>query len=103
MTFVENHDTEWRTSAKQDPLLRDTLAANAFMLAMPGTPCVFLKHWQSYRNEIKSMAAVRQLAGITNTKYFLSCKHVMNITSECINIFNLTDVRLFVQNCLIQV
>ena len=70
VTFVENHDTEWRTNARQDPLLRDTLAANAFMLAMPGTPCVFLKHWQSYRNEIKSMAAVRQLAGITNTSVY---------------------------------
>ncbi len=71
VTFVENHDTEWRSNGeRQDPLLRDTLAANAYMLAMPGTPCVFLKHWQSYPNELKSMIAVRQLAGITNTSSY---------------------------------
>ena len=38
VTFVENHDTEKRSNAAQDPLKKDTLAANAFMLAMPGTP-----------------------------------------------------------------
>jgi len=68
VTFVENHDTEWRSNGeRQDPLLKDTLAANAFMLAMPGTPCVFLKHWQDYAGDIKSMIAVRKAAGITNT------------------------------------
>ena len=65
VTFVENHDTEYRSSsAQQDPLKKDTLAANAFMLAMPGTPCVFLKHWQAYKQEIKQMIAVRNIAGI---------------------------------------
>ena len=66
VTFVENHDTEKRFSDEQDPLRRDTLAANAYMLAMPGTPCVFLKHWQAYPSEIKAMVAARKLAGITN-------------------------------------
>ncbi len=71
VTFVENHDTEWRSNGeRQDPLMRDTLAANAYMLAMPGTPCVFLKHWQAYPNELKSMIAVRKLAGITNTSSY---------------------------------
>ena len=67
VTFVENHDTEYRSAgAQQDPIRKDTLAANAFMLAMPGTPCVFLKHWQAYKEEIKAMIAARKLAGITN-------------------------------------
>ena len=66
VTFVENHDTERRSNAEQDPLKKDTLAANAFMLAMPGTPCVFLKHWQAYPSEIKAMVAARKAAGITN-------------------------------------
>ncbi len=66
VTFVENHDTERRSNAAQDPLLKDTLAANAFMLAMPGTPCVFMKHWQAYPAQIKAMVAARKLAGITN-------------------------------------
>ena len=47
VTFVENHDTEKRSNADQDPIRKDTIAANAFMLAMPGTPCVFLKHWET--------------------------------------------------------
>ena len=66
VTFVENHDTERRSNAAQDPLKKDTLAANAYMLAMPGTPCVFLKHWQAYPSQIKAMVAVRRLAGINN-------------------------------------
>ena len=67
ITFVENHDTEYRSSsAQQDPIRKDTLAANAFLLAMPGTPCVFMKHWQAYKAEIKAMIAARKLAGITN-------------------------------------
>ena len=67
VTFVENHDTEYRSSsAQQDPIRKDTLAANAYLLAMPGTPCVFLKHWQSYKQEIANMVAVRKAVGITN-------------------------------------
>ena len=66
VTFVENHDTERRANAEQDPLKKDTLAANAYLLAMPGTPCVFLKHWQAYRPEIKAMVEARRVAGINN-------------------------------------
>ena len=72
VTFVENHDTEKRSNAAQDPLKKDTLAANAYMIAMPGTPCVFLKHWQAYREEIKAMIAARKLAGITNMSAYES-------------------------------
>jgi hypothetical protein len=67
VTFVENHDTEYRSAtAQQDPLRKDTLAANAYLLAMPGTPCVFLKHWQAYKQEIANMAAVRKAVGVNN-------------------------------------
>ena len=66
VTFVENHDTERRPNAEQDPLKKDTLAANAYLLAMPGTPCVFMKHWQAYRQEIANMVAVRKAVGINN-------------------------------------
>ncbi|WP_337437939.1 alpha-amylase family glycosyl hydrolase [Prevotella sp.] len=68
VTFVENHDTEYRSSdEKQDPIRKDTLAANAFILASCGTPCVFYKHWQAYPTDIKMMINVRHIAGITNT------------------------------------
>ena len=67
VTFVENHDTEYRSAtAQQDPIRKDTLAANAYLLAMPGTPCVFLKHWQAYKQEIANMVAVRKAVGINN-------------------------------------
>ena len=67
VTFVENHDTEYRSAtAQQDPIRKDTLAANAYLLAMPGTPCVFMKHWQAYKQEIANMVAVRKAVGITN-------------------------------------
>lgn len=67
ITFVENHDMQYRSKDEPlDPLKRDTLAANAYMLAMPGTPCVFQPHWRAYKKEIKSMIEARKLAGITN-------------------------------------
>ena len=66
VTFVENHDTEKRSNNAQDPLLKDTLAANAYLLAMPGTPCVFMTHWLAYPAQIKAMVAARKLAGINN-------------------------------------
>ena len=68
VTFVENHDTQYRDANNQnDPIRNNIEAANAFMLAMPGTPCVFLKHWMDYKESIKQMIYARQLAGLTNT------------------------------------
>ena len=67
VTFVENHDTEKRSeSEQQDPLRKDTLAANAYILAMPGTPCVFYKHWIDCKQDIKNMILLRNLVGISN-------------------------------------
>lgn len=70
VTFVENHDTEKRANDYQDPIKKDTLAANAYLLAMPGTPCIFLKHWKAYKQEIANMVAVRKAVGITNTSTY---------------------------------
>ena len=68
VSFVENHDTEYRSSTEQqDPIRKDTLAANAYILASCGTPCVFYKHWQAYPTDIKMMINARHIAGITNT------------------------------------
>lgn len=67
VTFVENHDTQKRSESEQnDPLRKDTIAANAYMLAMPGTLCIFQPHWNAYKSEIKEMIAARKYAGITN-------------------------------------
>ena len=74
VTFVENHDTEKRTGANQDPITRDTLAANAFLLAMPGTPCVFFKHWRDCKQDIKAMIDVRKAAGITSASTYTNTR-----------------------------
>ncbi len=70
VTFVDNHDTEYYGSNSADnECYGNVLAANAFILAAPGTPCVYLRHWMngSYKNEIKQMIHARKAAGMTNT------------------------------------
>ena len=85
VTFVENHDTEKRSNNAQDPLLKDTLAANAYLLAMPGTPCVFMTHWLAYPAQIKAMVAARKLAGINNESSYRTVRSA----SDCyINIIS---------------
>ncbi|MBR5029658.1 MAG: chitobiase/beta-hexosaminidase C-terminal domain-containing protein [Muribaculaceae bacterium] len=83
VTFVENHDTQYRDENNQnDPIRADTLAANAYLLTMPGTPCVFLAHWKDYKQEIKNMIDIRKAVGVTNTstaqKYPLSKSYEMS-------------------------
>ena len=62
VTFIDNHDT-YENESKH---VHNILGANAFMLAMPGTPCVFLKHWQRYPIAIGNMILARKACGITN-------------------------------------
>ena len=69
VTFVENHDMQDRGNVSnytKDPINNNITAANAWLMAMPGTPCVFLLHWKSYKDEIKQMILARKAAGITN-------------------------------------
>ena len=54
VTFVENHDVQDRGNDERlypSPIRKDTLAANAYLLAMPGTPCVFYTHYLAYPKE----------------------------------------------------
>ena len=64
VTFVDNHDT-YRDGSKftNDSYVQ---AANAFILCSPGTPCVFLPHWQAYKDEIKALIDVRKSVGVHN-------------------------------------
>lgn len=66
VTFVDNHDTYRDNNA----LTGNVLAANAFILAAPGTPCVFLTHWKEYKEQIKQMIYARNMAGISNESTF---------------------------------
>lgn len=63
VTFVDNHDTG---RSGESPLNANVEAANAFILTMPGTPCVFLRHWQLFETAIKRLAAARRVVGINN-------------------------------------
>ena len=64
VTFVDNHDTYGR--GNDGEIKNNILAANAFILAAPGTPCVFLPHWKEYKADIKQMIYARKAAGISN-------------------------------------
>ena len=68
VTFVDNHDTY----RENDKLRTNVCAANAYILAMPGTPCLFLKHWQSNKGTLKRLIALRKAAGITNESEILT-------------------------------
>lgn len=75
ITFVENHDIQVRednsNEGSKDPIPTAYIpAANAFMIAMPGTPCIFQPHWKAYEHELKSMIEARKLVGITNTSSY---------------------------------
>ena len=72
VTFIDNHDTY----ENEGRLVNNVLPANAFMLAMPGTPCVFLKHWQRYPIAIGNMILARKAAGITNQSPITESKGV---------------------------
>ena len=98
VTFVENHDTERRSNAAQDPLKKDTLAANAYMLAMPGTPCVFLKHWLAYPSEIKAMVAVRRAAGINNESSYQNLSSVTGYYANIVKVGNENRLLVVVGN-----
>lgn len=75
VTFVENHDIQVRedksNESSKDPIPATYIpAANAFLIAMPGTPCIFQPHWRAYEHELKSMIEARKLVGITNTSSY---------------------------------
>ena len=72
VTFVDNHDTGSSGKEGANPLYKDVEAANALMLAMPGTPCVFLTHWLSYKTTIKKLITLRRLLGIHNQSTIVS-------------------------------
>lgn len=68
VTFVDNHDT-YRESTK---LKTNICAANAYILTMPGTPCLFMKHWQSNKGTLKKLITIRKAAGINNQSEIVS-------------------------------
>ena len=74
VTWVENHDMflrddndlefGGRNNSMTPAMKYRVLDANAFILSMPGVPCVFYPHWYKYKDEIKAMINARHLAGV---------------------------------------
>ena len=62
VTFVDNHDT----NEDHNKCGGNIEAANAFILAMPGTPCIFSKHYEEYKTAITNMIKGRRACGVTN-------------------------------------
>ncbi len=62
VTFVDNHDT----NEDHNKCGGNIEAANAFILAMPGTPCVFSKHYEEYKEAITNMIKGRRACHVTN-------------------------------------
>ena len=83
VTFVENHDTQYRSPSEtgSEAISSDIRACNAYLLAMPGTPCVFLKHWIDYKKDIKMMIEARKLAGITNTSTYTNMRQERGLSA----------------------
>lgn len=78
VTFVDNHDTYYprddNSNTDGSMLYNNQLAANAYILAMPGNPCIFLKHWLNaeMQPELKKMILARKAAGVENMSYIVA-------------------------------
>ena len=76
VTFIDSHDWFLRPDNENEfggrgnsmsaDLKDRLLQANAYMLGMPGIPCVFYPHWAKYKAELKPMIDARHAAGIHN-------------------------------------
>jgi len=75
VTFVDNHDT-YRDGSKFNG---NVLAANAFILMSPGTPCVFLPHYKANKAAIQTLINIRKAVGIHNN----SAVKVLQSSRDC--------------------
>ena len=79
ITFIDSHDWFLRSDNENefggrgksmtDELKDRLLQANAFMLSMPGVPCIFYPHWYKYKEALKPMIEARKLAGVHSESY----------------------------------
>lgn len=69
VTFVDNHDTfregyNLCGTANQIGDSAKVIMANAFILSMPGVPCVFFPHWATFKDALKPMIDARHITGV---------------------------------------
>jgi len=75
VTFVDNHDT-YRDGSKFNG---NVVAANAFILMSPGTPCVFLPHYKANKAAIQTLINIRNSVGLHNN----SAVTVLQSSNDC--------------------
>ncbi len=70
VTFIDSHDTYQRdqnefcglgNSMKYPDKLKQ---CNAYILSMPGVPCVFYPHWVKFKSDISKMIMARKAVGV---------------------------------------
>ena len=74
VTFVDSHDTYQRGSdsefcgnGKSMTICADKIKqCYAYMLSMPGVPCVFWPHWVTFKDDLKKMINARYKTGVHN-------------------------------------
>lgn len=72
VTFVDSHDTYQRGSdsefcgnGKSMTICADKIKqCYAYMLSMPGVPCVFWPHWVTFKDDLKKMINARYKTGV---------------------------------------
>lgn len=72
VTFVDSHDSFQRDNGNEfcgngnsmDLCKDKLLQAHAYMLSMPGVPCVFWPHWVTFKDKIKPMINARYKTGV---------------------------------------
>lgn len=85
VTFVDNHDTYERGNDMEFAKVSDKykiMHANAYILSMPGIPCVFYPHWVTYKSEIKDMILARKAVGV-HSESPVTDEYVGNQKYEC--------------------
>lgn len=70
VTFVDSHDSFQRDNNEfcglgnsmkyKDKLMQ----CNAYLLSMPGVPCVFYPHWVTFKDDLKKLINARYKAGV---------------------------------------
>ncbi len=76
VTFIDNHDTSRDDNNK---FSGNVVAANAFMLMSPGTPCVYLPHYKANKQAIQRLINIRNSVGLHNN----SAVNVLQTNSSC--------------------
>lgn len=71
VNFIDNHDTfergngcDFGGDSMSEDMKDRLLQANAFILSMPGVPCIFYPHWVKYKEKLKAMILARKAAGV---------------------------------------